>query len=89
VKEAYDLALARGLTEVTPAMLEGYAGAKVLVEGLKKAGPKPDRQKLRDALDHLGTVNIGGLEVTYSPRSHSGLQYADLAIIGPDGKFRR
>jgi ABC-type branched-subunit amino acid transport system substrate-binding protein len=89
VKEAYDLALAKGLTEVTPAMLEGYAGAKVLVEGLKKAGPKPDRQKLRDALDHLGTVNIGGLEVTYTPQSHSGLQYADLAIIGPDGKFRR
>jgi len=89
VKEAYDLALAKGMTEVTPAMLEGYAGAKVLVEGLKRAGPKPDRQKLRDALDHLGTVNIGGLEVTYSPKSHSGLQYADLSIIGPDGKFRR
>jgi ABC-type branched-subunit amino acid transport system substrate-binding protein len=89
VKEAYDLALAKGMTEVTPAMLEGYAGAKVLVEGLKRAGPKPDRQKLRDALERMGTINIGGLEVTYSPKSHSGLQYADLSIIGPDGKFRR
>ncbi|MEW6707444.1 MAG: ABC transporter substrate-binding protein [Pseudomonadota bacterium] len=89
VKEAHDLAVAKGMSEVTPAMLEGYAGAKVLVEGLKRAGPKPDRQKLRDALDRLGTINIGGLEVTYTPKSHSGLQYADLSIIGPDGKFKR
>ena len=89
VKEAYDLALAAGMTEVTPAMLEGYAGAKVLVEGLKRAGKDPSRQKLRDALENMGRVNIGGLEVTYSAKSHSGLQYADLSIIGPDGKFRR
>lgn len=89
VKEAHDLAQAKGLEEVTPAMLEGYAGAKVLVEGLKRAGPNPTRQSLRNALDHMGTVNIGGLEVNYSPKSHSGLHYADLAIIGPGGKFRR
>jgi ABC-type branched-subunit amino acid transport system substrate-binding protein len=89
VKEAYDLAIAKGMTEVTPAMLEGYAGAKVLVEGLKRAGPSPSRQKLRDALENMGRVNIGGLEVNYSAKSHTGLQYADLSIIGPDGKFRR
>jgi ABC-type branched-subunit amino acid transport system substrate-binding protein len=89
VKEAYDLALAKGYTDVTPAMLEGYAGAKVLVEGLKRAGPKPTPLKLRDALEHMGTFNIGGLEVTYNAKTHSGMQYADLAIIGPDGKFRR
>ncbi|MED5618199.1 ABC transporter substrate-binding protein [Ideonella sp. BN130291] len=89
VKEAYDLAMAKGMTEVTPAMLEGYAGAKVLVEGLKRAGPSPSRQKLRDTLETMGRVNIGGLEVNYSPKSHTGLLYADLSIIGPDGKFRR
>ncbi len=89
VKEAYDLAVAKGMSEVTPAMLEGYAGAKVLVEGLKHAGANPTRQKLRDALENMGRINIGGLEVNYSPKNHSGLQYADLSIIGPDGKFRR
>jgi hypothetical protein len=34
-------------------------------------------------------VDIGGLEVNYSPASHTGLDYADLSIIGADGKFRR
>ena len=89
VKEASDLAKAKGLPGVTPAMLEGYAGAKVLVEGLRRAGPNPTRQKLRDALEGMHQVNIGGLEVTYGPNRHTGLEYADLSIIGADGKFRR
>jgi ABC-type branched-subunit amino acid transport system substrate-binding protein len=89
VKEAHDLAVAKGLEGVTPAMLEGYAGAKVLVEGLKRAGPSPTRQRLRDALESMRKVDIGGLEVNYSPASHTGLDYADLSIIGADGKFRR
>jgi branched-chain amino acid transport system substrate-binding protein len=89
VKEAHDLAVAKGLEGVTPAMLEGYAGAKVLVEGLKRSGPSPTRQRLRDALESMRKVDIGGLEVNYSPASHTGLDYADLSIIGADGKFRR
>jgi ABC-type branched-subunit amino acid transport system substrate-binding protein len=89
VKEAHDLAVAKGLPGVTPAMLEGFAGAKVLVEGLKRAGANPTRQKLRDALEAMRKVDIGGLEVNYGPADHTGLEYADLSIIGPDGKFRR
>ena len=89
VKEAHDLAVKKGMTDVTPAMLEGYAGAKVLVEGLKRAGANPTRAKLQQALDGFRKVDIGGLEVSYSPADHSGLDYSDLSIIGPDGKFRR
>ena len=89
VKEAHDLALAKGLPGVTPAMLEGYAGAKVLVEGLRRAGPNPTRQKLRDALEAIRRFDLGGLELSYGPNDHTGLEYVDLSIIGADGKFRR
>jgi ABC-type branched-subunit amino acid transport system substrate-binding protein len=89
VKEMHDLVAAKGLPDVTPAMIEGYAGAKVLVEGLKRAGANPTRQKLRDALEGMRNVDIGGLEVNFSPSDHSGLDFADLSIIGPDGKFVR
>ena len=89
VKEASDLAKAKGIAEVSPAMLEGYAGAKVLVEGLRRAGANPTRAKLQAALDGLRKFDIGGLEVTYGTTDHTGLDFADLSIIGPDGKFRR
>jgi branched-chain amino acid transport system substrate-binding protein len=89
VKEANDLAQKKGIGDVTPAMLEGYAGAKVLVEGLRRAGSNPTRLKLQQALETFRKVDLGGLEVTYGPADHTGLDYADLSIIGPDGKFRR
>ena len=89
VKEAQELAKAKGSAEITPAMLEGYAAAKVLVEGLKRAGPKPTREKIHVALETLRKFDLGGLEVTYGPDDHTGLDFADLSIIGTDGKFRR
>ena len=89
VKEAADLARAKGIEDVTPAMLEGFAAAKVLVEGLRRAGANPTPAKLMQALEGFRKVDIGGLEVSFSPTDHSGLDYADLSIIGPDGKFKR
>ncbi len=89
IKEALDLAKAKGLPGVSPAMMEGYAAAKVLVEGLRLAGASPTSEGLRDALEGMRNFNLGGLTVSYSPRSHTGLDFADLSIIDATGKFRR
>ncbi len=89
VKEAMELAAAQGYKEVTPAMLEGYAGAKVVVEALRRAGPNPTRVGLQQALNGMGKVDIGGLEVSYSETDHTGLDFADLSIIGAGDKFVR
>jgi len=88
IKEAMNLGKAKNI-ELTPAMLEGYAAAKVLVEGLRRAGPNPTRQKLMTALEGMRSYDIGGLEVSYGPEDHTGLDFADLSIIGQDGKFKR
>jgi branched-chain amino acid transport system substrate-binding protein len=89
VKEALEMAQKKGIKEVSPAMLEGFAGAKVLVEGLRRAGAKPTRAKLAAALESIKKFDLGSLEVSYSNDDHTGLDFADLAIIGADGKFRR
>ena len=89
VKEAMDLAKAKGLEGVSPAMLEGFAAAKVLVAGLQRAGANPTRAKLRDALEGLSKLDIGGLEVGFGPNDHTGLEFVDLSIIDSGGKFRR
>ncbi len=89
VRECAQLARAKGLGDPSPAMLEGFAAAKVLVEGLTRTDGKPTRERLQAALDNLGRLDIGGLEITYSPTSHKGLDFADLSIISSDGKFKR
>ena len=89
VKEAQELAKTKGLTEISPAMLEGFSAAKVLVEGLKRAGPKPTRDKIQTALESIKKLDLGGLEVNFSPEDHTGLDFADLSIIGTGGRFRR
>jgi branched-chain amino acid transport system substrate-binding protein len=88
VKEAMVLAKEKNI-ELSPAMLEGYAAAKVLVEGLRRAGPNPTRAKLVTALDSMNKFDLGGLELSFSPTDHTGLDFADLSIIGIDGKFKR
>ena len=89
IKEAADRAKAKGMKGVSPAMVEGYAAAKVLVEGLRLAGPRPTAQGLRDALEGMRNFDLGGLKVSYSARNHSGLDFADLSIIDGSGKFLR
>ncbi|RRH88488.1 amino acid ABC transporter substrate-binding protein [Variovorax beijingensis] len=88
VKEALALARAKGQAELSPAALEGFASAKVLVEALRRAGPKPTRAKVLAALESLRGYDLGGLEISYSPQDHSGIDFADLAIIS-DGRFKR
>jgi len=88
VREAQDLARAKKL-DVTPAMMEGFAAAKVLVEGLRRAGPNPTRERLVAALNGLNKYDLGGMEMSYSPNDHTGLDFADLSIIGPNGRFTR
>ena len=41
------------------------------------------------ALDSIKKFDIGGLEVSYAADDHTGLDFADLSIIGSDGKFKR
>lgn len=89
VKEAQEMAKAKGQNDVSPATLEGFAAAKVLVEGLRRAGGKPSREKIQTALEGIRKLDIGGFDISYSPEDHSGLDFADLSIIGTDGKFKR
>ncbi|MBB2487781.1 ABC transporter substrate-binding protein [Mitsuaria sp. WAJ17] len=89
VQEALKLAKAKGYDELTPAMLEGFAAAKVLAEALRQAAPQFTREKVLAALEGLRRFDLGGLELSYGPGDHSGLDFADLSIIGVDGRFVR
>lgn len=89
VRNALKLAKELGTEELSPAMLEGYAAAMVLTEGIKLAGNNVTPIRLRNALESISSFDLGGLEVSYSASDHTGLDFVDLSIIDAGGRFRR
>jgi ABC-type branched-subunit amino acid transport system substrate-binding protein len=69
--------------------LEGYIAAKVLVEGMRRAGKNLNRESLVDGLAGLGKVDLGGFTVHYAADNHNGSSFVDLTIISRGGTFRR
>jgi ABC-type branched-subunit amino acid transport system substrate-binding protein len=63
---------------------EGYIAAKVLMEGLRRAGKAPGRQKLVRALDSMREFDLGGFMVDFSESKHDGSGFVDMSIIGRD-----
>jgi branched-chain amino acid transport system substrate-binding protein len=81
----------KGKPDVSPsyASMEGFIAAKVLVEGLRRAGPKPTREKLVTALESMNRYDLGGVDVSYGPQLRTGTTYIDITIISRTGKFVR
>jgi ABC-type branched-subunit amino acid transport system substrate-binding protein len=76
------------LSESYPA-LEGFVSAKVLVEGLRKAGPHPTREGLVAALESLKGFDLGGINLNFSPTSRDGSDFIELTVIGRNGTVVR
>ena len=54
--------------------LEGYVAANVLIEGLKRAGPQLDTERLVGTLETLRGLDLGlGTLVNFGPAEHQGL----------------
>ncbi len=68
--------------------LEGYIAAKVLVEGLKRAGANPNRQTLLTALESMRNVDLGGFVINFAGPNRRGSDFADVTIIGPGGRVK-
>jgi ABC-type branched-subunit amino acid transport system substrate-binding protein len=89
VKEYQAAAKKAGFTDYNFSAMEGYLTAKVMVEGLRRAGRNLTREGFIDAMEKMNDVDVGGFWVSYSPKSHTGSKFVDLTIIGRDGKFLR
>jgi ABC-type branched-subunit amino acid transport system substrate-binding protein len=88
VREAQQTAF-KAKVSLTPGMMEGYAAAKVLVQGLRGAGSSPTRDSLVKALDSMKAFDLGDLVISYSPTDHTGLEMTDLSMITKEKGFQR
>ena len=74
--EEYSRLLGRFYPEDKPNYVgfEGFLNAKILVEGLRRAGPMLDREKFIDAIETIQNFSLGiGNPVTFGPEDHQGL----------------
>ncbi len=75
--------------ELSYTSFEEFIGAKVLVEGLRRAGPNPTREKVIRALETLHAFDTGGFTVTFSPNNRIGSRFVEITVIGKDGRLLR
>lgn len=74
--------------EANYSSIEGYVAAKVLGEGLRRAGANPTRETLITGLESMKDVNLGGFFVDFGPTKHTGSSFVDLTILTDDGRVR-
>jgi branched-chain amino acid transport system substrate-binding protein len=89
VVQEYQTAIEKqlGRKEYSFTSLESFIGAKVAVEALRRAGPRPTREGFMQALDGMKSFDTGGYVVSFSPQSHNGSSFVELTVIGRDLKF--
>lgn len=75
--------------DVSFTSLEGYIAARIFVEGLRRAGKEPSRDKFISAMENLRNFDAGGFTVNFAPGNHNGSTFVELTIIRKDGSFLR
>jgi branched-chain amino acid transport system substrate-binding protein len=68
--------------------MEGYLAAKVIVDGLRRAGNKPGRESLVTGLESIGNQSYGGFSVSFSPADHVASTFVELSMLMGDGRVR-
>ena len=68
--------------------LEGYVDARVLVEGMRHAGPKIDRESLIAGLEGLSDLDLGGVRLRYGKGNRQGNTYTDVVTVDSTGQLK-
>jgi branched-chain amino acid transport system substrate-binding protein len=84
----YAAASAKAGQAMSYASFYGYATARLTTLALAKA-PQPTRESLLQALEGLGSVDLGGFRLRYGPGERVGSSYVEPTIITHGGRFMR
>jgi ABC-type branched-subunit amino acid transport system substrate-binding protein len=86
----YQQALARHAVGERPGFLtlEGWIVGNVFLEGLRRAGPDPDTEKLVNALEGIKDLDLGiGTRITFAGNEHQGSHKIWGTALQPDGSY--
>ena len=89
IKECVEAWTALGQKEtMNVTAIESCIAAKVLVEGIRKAGKEVTRESLQKALSAMGRVDVGGHIVEFKPGFQHGGKFVDIGVILANGELR-
>ena len=68
--------------------MEGFVAARVLVEGLRRAGAKASRESLITGRESMGTQSMGGFSVSFSAADPVASSFVELSMLTGDGRVK-
>ncbi|WP_082151537.1 ABC transporter substrate-binding protein [Caenimonas sp. SL110] len=74
-------------TPMNSTQLEACFAAKVLVEGIRRAKKPVSARTVLEALQNLGTYDLGGHKVAFGAGAQHGSKFVDLAMVTREGKL--
>ncbi|MGA8515694.1 MAG: ABC transporter substrate-binding protein [Burkholderiaceae bacterium] len=81
------LELAGSKTPMNTTQLEACFAAKVLAEGIRRARKPVTAQTVLAALTSLGSYDLGGYNIRFSPGAQHGSKFVELAMVTREGKL--
>lgn len=66
---------------------EAYIAAKILVEGIRRAGPRITGESVREGLEKLQNLDLGGLIMNYDSENHVALKFQNIGAVRANGKI--
>jgi ABC-type branched-subunit amino acid transport system substrate-binding protein len=79
---------AGGNAQANFSSMEGYLAAKIVTEGLRRAGARLSREGLIQGIEAIGTQSLGGFQVNFSASDHVGSGFVELSMLTGDGRVR-
>ncbi len=74
--------------QVNFSSMEGYMAAKLFTDGVRRAGAKLTRESLIAGLEGMGSQQVGGFPVSFSPTDHVASSFVELSMLTGDGRVR-
>ncbi|WP_431099098.1 ABC transporter substrate-binding protein [Polaromonas aquatica] len=69
--------------------LESYLNLRVCTEALRRAGPRADGQRLGEAIESLGALDLGGFRLSFGKERHHASDHVEIGMRARDGKLIR
>lgn len=87
VREFQTAMKAAGHDDFNHLSLEGFVNAKVLTEGLRRAGRGLTRASFEAAMNGMRKYDVGGLEISFGQGAASGSRFVELTMVNSRGNL--